>query len=202
MKVPMPYQMTEFDCGPTAIINAVQYLYDINEIPPDFPKRIWSSTLDGYNGNGIAYRTGTTDSAIRFLGDWFNQYGRMTDYPIKTKYIHGEQVTLKEDSEIIKALKKGDSVVIRCIFDVGHYITLTGIDGDCIQAFDPYWMDKELKVSGLTYVHDHPKEYNRLISRKRMDSEDGDFYSLDTPDKRHALIFCKCGEGRTFKAFE
>ena len=35
MNNPLRYQMTEYDCGPTSMLNAVSYLFRREEIPPE-----------------------------------------------------------------------------------------------------------------------------------------------------------------------
>ena len=35
MKIPLRYQMSEYDCGPTALLNAVSYLFPRREVPPE-----------------------------------------------------------------------------------------------------------------------------------------------------------------------
>lgn len=198
MKIPLHYQMTEFDCGPTALMNAVQFLFEGNEIPPDFPKKIMGYCLDGYDDNGIAYRTGTTKAAMQFLSQWFNQYSEMTGYPIRCEYLEKEAVTLNKDGAIMKALEDGGAVVIRCVFDVGHYITLTGLEGGYLKAWDPYYMDKKIRIPGVVYVEDQPKECNRLIRPEVMEQSNESFYAMDGMAKRNAVIFHKTG---TFHPF-
>ena len=34
MKNPLRYQMTEYDCGPTSMLNAMSYLFPREAIPP------------------------------------------------------------------------------------------------------------------------------------------------------------------------
>lgn len=202
MKIPMRYQMTEYDCGPTSLMNAIQFLFEGDEIPPDFPKMIWSITLDGYNDNGIAYRTGTTSEAMRFFGSWLNGFAKMTRYPVKTDFLEKDEVHITADSRIVQELKSGAAVVTRCLFDVGHYITLTGMEGDYVKVFDPYWMEKKIKIDGLIYVDDHPKEYNRLIHKDILESETGVIYALNDVEKRDALIIRRTGlQIKKYKSF-
>ena len=33
MKIPLRYQISEYDCGPTSMLNAVSYLFEREEIP-------------------------------------------------------------------------------------------------------------------------------------------------------------------------
>jgi len=50
--------MTEYNCGPTSMLNAISYLFERNEIPPDVPKYIIMYCLDAYNGKGEFGKTG------------------------------------------------------------------------------------------------------------------------------------------------
>ena len=52
MKVPFSYQKTEFDCGPTSLTNALSFLFDREEIPPEMIRRIMAYCLDGFDGQG------------------------------------------------------------------------------------------------------------------------------------------------------
>ena len=35
MKIPLRYQMSEYDCGPISMLNAISYLFEREEIPPE-----------------------------------------------------------------------------------------------------------------------------------------------------------------------
>lgn len=35
MKNPLHYQLSEYDCGPTSMMNAIAYLFEREEIPPE-----------------------------------------------------------------------------------------------------------------------------------------------------------------------
>ena len=41
MKNVLNYQSTEYDCGPTTILNAIRFLFNRQEIPPALVKGIW-----------------------------------------------------------------------------------------------------------------------------------------------------------------
>lgn len=49
MKVPLRYQITEFDCGTVSILNAISYLYEREEIPALLVKQIHKYMLDCYD---------------------------------------------------------------------------------------------------------------------------------------------------------
>ena len=40
MKVPLRYQMTEYDCGPTSLLNAMSFLFEREELPPELVRNI------------------------------------------------------------------------------------------------------------------------------------------------------------------
>ena len=46
MKNPLSYQTTEYDCGPTALTNAMSFLFSREDIPPDIIKAITLYCLD------------------------------------------------------------------------------------------------------------------------------------------------------------
>ena len=46
MKSPLRYQVTQYDCGPTTMTNAILYLFEREEIPPDLVRHIGLCTLD------------------------------------------------------------------------------------------------------------------------------------------------------------
>ena len=66
MKVPLSYQTTEYDCGPTTMINAISFLFERHEIPPDVIKQIMLYSLDVYNGKGEFGKSGTSCMAMMF----------------------------------------------------------------------------------------------------------------------------------------
>ena len=40
MKSPLHYQISEYDCGPTTLLNALNFLFEREEIPPDIIRNI------------------------------------------------------------------------------------------------------------------------------------------------------------------
>ena len=45
MKTPLRYQATEYDCGPTSMTNAIVYMFEREEIPPDLIRHIGQGTI-------------------------------------------------------------------------------------------------------------------------------------------------------------
>lgn len=52
VKTPLDYQITEYDCGTTTLLNALRYLFERSEISPEVYKFIMQYTLDGTNEKG------------------------------------------------------------------------------------------------------------------------------------------------------
>lgn len=49
MKSPLRYQFSEYDCGPTTMLNAVSYLFEREEIPPEIIRNVMLYSLDCYS---------------------------------------------------------------------------------------------------------------------------------------------------------
>ena len=60
MKVPLRFQITEFDCGTVSLLNAFSYLFDRKEVPAELVKVIYSYTLDCYDEYGNIGQGGTS----------------------------------------------------------------------------------------------------------------------------------------------
>ena len=89
MKNPLRYQMTEYDCGPTSMLNAVSYLFQREEIPPEIIRSIMLYCLDCFGEDGASGKRGTSCMAMMFLSNWINGYGQTGHLPISSKYLSG-----------------------------------------------------------------------------------------------------------------
>lgn len=56
MKNPLHYQLSEYDCGPTAVLDAVSYLFEREEIPPEVIRNVMLYCLDCYSAEGGAWQ--------------------------------------------------------------------------------------------------------------------------------------------------
>ena len=139
MKNLLNYQSSEYDCGPVSLTNAIRYLFDREVIYPDIIKYIMLYCLDSYNENGEIGKRGTSASAMLFLSNWLNQFGQVKNFPVACEFLSGEEVCISCDSRIGKALRQGGAVLLRLFLDVSHYVLLTGIEGDNVYLFDPYY---------------------------------------------------------------
>lgn len=194
MKIPLRYQMSEYDCGPTTMLNAISYLFEVEEIPPEVIRNIMLYSLDCYNDEGRLGEMGTSRTAMMFLCNWLNGFGKIGRIPVSGQYLSGKAVTMSRDGSLVHALRCHGVVVLRCIIDVWHYILVTGFeepeDGGelSFRVFDPYY-DKaaqEFTGPGIELADDHPKEYNKIIKESCFHGHG--FYRLGNSQDREAVI--------------
>ena len=72
MKNPLHYQLSEYDCGPTTMLNAISFLFEREEISPVLIRNVMLYCLDCYNEEGIMGKRGTSTAAMMFLCNWLN----------------------------------------------------------------------------------------------------------------------------------
>ena len=195
MKNLLNYQSSEYDCGPISLTNAIRYLCEREEIYPDIIKYIMLYCLDSYDEKGEIGKHGTSATAMMFLSNWLNQFGKMKHFPIACEFITGEDVYLATDSKIICALQQGGAVVLRVTLDVGHYVLLTGIEGDKLYLFDPYYEEegdpnfsKDYYDPGIIFINDRPKYANRLVSIEKINRFSEGYYEMGPYEIREAVI--------------
>lgn len=195
MKNLLNYQSSEYDCGPVSLTNAIRYLFEREMIYPDIIKYIMLYCLDSYNEEGEVGKRGTSASAMMFLSNWLNQFGRMKNFPISCEFLAGEEVFLSQNSKITGALQQGGAVVLRLFLDVGHYVLLTGVKDENIYLFDPYYeepddpdLDDEYLSEDITFVTDQPKYANRIVSMRRLNRLTKGYYEMGPYDIREAVI--------------
>ena len=136
MKNPLHYQFSEYDCGPTSMQNAISFLFEREEIPPEVLRNIMLYCLDCYSSEGVPGKSGTSCAAMMFLSNWLNSMGDLGILPVKSRYLSGKEVYLGNESYVNDALRRGGAVVLRLFSDEWHYVLLTGEDGEHVYMFD------------------------------------------------------------------
>lgn len=194
MQNPLSYQTSEYDCGPTAVLNAIRYLFRREDIPPAIIKAINHYTLDGVNENGETGKTGTSAMAMQFLSHWFNQYGKQMNFPIRSDFYSGEDVWLEPGCRLYDCLAKGGAAVLRLWYGCGHYVTITGMEEGYLLMFDPYYRVEEFTVDGIEAVTDQPCRYNRKVSMERMMQCKKRAYALHKLEKRELMLIYNTSE--------
>ena len=193
MKTPLHYQLSEYDCGPTTMLNAVSYLFDREAIPPEIIRNVMLYSLDCYSAEGAPGRAGTSRMAMMFLSNWLDGFGQATDLPIASSYLSGRAVHLSQEGAIQDALRRGGAAVVRLFYDVEHYTLLTGLaeDGRSVQMFDPWYVppdSKEFCGTGVEIVTDHPFAYNRIVPLLCFECDKSRTYALGPVETREAVL--------------
>lgn len=188
MKNPLNYQTTEYDCGPTTLLNAISYLFRREEIPPDIIKHIMLYCLDSYNGKGEFGKNGTSRMAMMFLSDWLNQFGKVKKFPIHCEYLTGRDVCIHQNSKIVCALQQGGAAVVRLRYGYWHYVLLTAADEESIYLFDPYYRKKTFQQPGIEMISDMPFSRNRRVSYDLLNHSGRGPYALGPTETREAIL--------------
>lgn len=188
MKNPLHYQLTEYDCGPTSMSNAVSFLFEREEIPPEIIRNIMLYCLDCYGAEGSPGKSGTSCTAMMFLSNWFSGFGKTGKLPIVSRYLSGEHVFINENSEIYDALKRSGVAVVRLYLDEPHYVLLTGaVDGAALM-FDPYYIDTPFPQKDVIITMEHPASYNRIVPFSYFNQESDTLYALGKMEEREAVL--------------
>ena len=189
MKTPLHYQMTEYDCGPISMMNAIIFLFDREQIPPDLIRNIMLYCLDGYGAEGAPGRSGTTRAAMMFLSNFLGSFGRTGQLDLSARYLSGSCVRVSQNSAITDCLRRGGAVVVRLYLrDDPHYILLTGVQGEKLCAFDPYLPEEPLPEKDIVMTDDHPYAYNRVIPFSYFNHTGRTQYALGETARREAVL--------------
>ena len=126
---------------------------------------------------------------------WLNHFSQVKPFPIRCEFLSGEEVTISEGNKIYSALENGGVVLLHVFLEVGHYVLLTGIEGDTAYLFDPYYeeegtpeFDAEYYTEGITFINDQPKKANRAVSLERLNRFSKGYYEMGEFACREALI--------------
>ena len=188
MNNPLRYQMTEYDCGPTSMLNAVSYLFPRDEIPPEIIRSIMLYCLDCFGEDGASGKCGTSCMAMMFLSNWINGYGQTGRLPISSKYLSGESVSFAQNSLLRDTPGRGGAAVVRVDLEGWHYVLLTHIRGEQVYLFDPYYLAKPFDDPAFQMVEDHPCEYNRIVPIRCMERSERELYAFGPAEKREAIL--------------
>lgn len=191
MKNTLTYQSTEYDCGPTTIVNAIRFLYERQEIPPALIKGIWAYCNDTYDAEGHAGKHGTSKAAIRFMAHWLTKFGEGYHMPIRAEYCEDGDAAIQPGSRTYECLREGGVALMRCwSAGYGHYVLLTTLLGDRIGLFDPYDEpdDTVPDLPGLSIIYDQPCRMNRVVSLDILNRTDKTDYAMGELNLRENLL--------------
>lgn len=188
MKNPLHYQMTEYDCGPTSMLNAVSYLFEREEISPDIIRNIMLYCLDCFGSDGASGKSGTSRMAMMFLSNWLNGFGQAKLMPIKSKYISSDEVYIGQNSLINDAITRGGVAVVRLYYETEHYVLFTKAKNEKIYMFDPYYHEDDFNEADIKITKAFPFEYNTIVPEKYFNNEGEGLYSLGEKSSREAVL--------------
>lgn len=188
MKNPLHYQLSEYDCGPTSVLNAVSYLFERETIPPELIRNIMLYCLDCYGSEGTPGKRGTSCTAMMFLSNWLQGFGTVGHLSVSSSYLSGKSVFIGEESLINDTLCRGGVAVVRLFYDVAHYVLLTGEQDGRILMFDPYYEKDSFSEADILVTHDHPFSYNRVVPFSYFNRESQELYALGDIEGREAVL--------------
>jgi len=138
MKVPFRQQASEYDCVPTTFLNALSFLFERREIPPQVVQRIYLYSLDAVTSSkGVGH--GTSGLAIQLLGNWLAKF-KYSKFLVQTEFISGESVHLRKGNKIARTLGDGGVALLRVKHagNAWHYVLAISISGGWLYCYDPY----------------------------------------------------------------
>ena len=187
MKVPLRFQVTEFDCGTVSLLNAFSYLFERKEIPAELVRAIHSYTLDCYDDKGNLGQGGTSREAICKLTHWITRYAEKNNFGVTCLRLEHEDVNY---DNIKKCLDNKGVVFVRCWQSCEHYVIITEIDSKKAKIFDSYYFNKGYynKDKDVRIIMNKPFQYNRLVKNKRLFSETKKDFSLGKIDERECVL--------------
>ena len=187
MKIPLRFQVTEFDCGTVSLLNAFSYLFEREEIPAELVKAIHKYTLDCYDEDGNIGQGGTSKEAINKLTHWITRYANNHNFNVKCERLEGKDVNF---DNFIKCLNKSGCVFARSWQTEEHYIIITKIDKKYAYVFDPYYLDKNeyFLDKDVKIILNKPFTHNRKVSLKRLFSTTKKDFSLGAIDNRECVL--------------
>lgn len=171
-KTPLDYQITEYDCGTTTLLNALRYLFKRSEISPEVYKFIMQYTMDQTNGLGEIGKGGTSVKAIEYLCDWLNKNAKSKGMNLRCTSIQREDISIY-NLDLKNKVNNGAVAIVRLFQDCEHYCLLTRIDDEYAFLFDPYYLNINYydNDDDIEIIKDRPFEFNRKVKKERMEEK-------------------------------
>ena len=186
-------QSTEYDCGPVTLVNALRFLFEREEIPPALIRAIWLYANDTYNAQGQKGTLGTSKACIRFLGNWFTDFGKNCSFPIRAEFVEGADTAIAPGSPTVRCLESGGAALMHCFLEEdGHYVLLTGMTGEGdVTLFDPYDVadaPPAWAAAGVRVIRDQPCAMNRVLTPQRLNAFSEEDYAMGPLERRENLL--------------
>lgn len=191
-KTPLDYQITEYDCGTTTLLNALRYLFKRSEISPEIYKYIMQYTLDKTNENGENCKGGTSTYALEFLCNWLNENGSKKGMNLSCKVLPKEDCSIY-NQELNTHIQNGGVAILRLYQDCEHYCLLTALDDEYAYMFDPYYLNINYLDNDdcCEIIKDRPFEFNRKVSKVRVDDTGTKDFTLVQGENREIILISR-----------
>lgn len=190
MKIPLRFQITEFDCGTVALQNAISYLFDRENVPPELIRAISIYTVNCYDDEGNISEGGTSRETMDKMTRWITEYANRNNFGISCVHLEKGQVDV---NAIKKCISEGGCVLLRTFQKDEHFAIITAMDDNFVYLWDSYYLgetyyDNEKQV---TIIFNKPFHYNRQVSMKRFLSDSVKDFALGPIDRRECVLFNK-----------
>ena len=185
MRAPFRQQISDYDCGPVSMLNALSYLFDRKEIPPFVVHQIYKDCLDYDSSRGTSIR------AIKDLGFWLKHYKEegYKKFAVETKFISGSQVHLQKNSKIIRCINS-NGVALLCVHSSRnnwHYIIGFQYEGGWLHCYDPSPRSKRF-ISNDAVQFDLSAGQQEPNLRIHCDWLEKNFNKAKNPDDRKYIL--------------
>lgn len=167
---PLRYQMSEADCVPTTIINALLVVRK-RKLKPKLLHLIWSVSLD-FSKEGTGFVSSQLLAYV--LQSWFDR--ALADRyearkpNLKSEILEGNDVHLGQGNRIARCLNLG-GVACLTTYDGGHYSLLLGQEGNEYLGFDPWWQESFASKKHIECFQDYHGIVNMRWSREELLAE-------------------------------
>ena len=189
MKNPLHYQLSEYDCGPTSMLNAMSFLFEREELPPEIIRNIMLYSLDCYGADGVSGKSGTSCMAMMFLANWLSGVGHAGLLPISCRHLSGGEVHLGPSGYLCDALRRGGAAVVRLNMEGEHYVLFAGLEPGGVRLFDPYYRAEPFpEAPDIRLISGAPLSHNRVVPFPYFEGPAEGLYALGPQDGREAVI--------------
>ena len=134
-KIEFRKQITKKDCVPTSFINAMIYLFGMQEgIPNEIVQGIYLKTINDSDG--------TSGQEVKNLCHWLSNYNsnRYKNFSVKALYKEGEDVDFDELKKYVKKTNYCTLLSVNADESAWHYIALIRYEKGYFYCFDPYYV--------------------------------------------------------------
>ncbi len=190
MKVPLRFQITEYDCGTVSLLNALSYLFERENMPLELVKEIYKYTISCHTEDGVLGKSGKQKENIKNLIKWATDLTKKKDYGVKFTRCEQREVNIENIRSCIKNKGVVYAKTYRCHDISEHYVIITSLDESNAYVFDPYFLDERHydMDSDVSFIFDEPFRYNRIVKLERLLSNTKKDLSLGRTDVRECIL--------------